>query len=95
MNNRNRSIGLRVYCLCTPAVEAQQLMLRAGLDSLDTQTRSIEQILRQPNLDPTCWQEPAANAALPRALHAMVRRIEVFCVAPRNSTAKIWLPDAL
>jgi hypothetical protein len=76
-------------------IEAQQQTLRAGLDSLDAQTRSIEQILRQPNLDPARWEEPAVNAALQRALQVMVRRIEIFRVAPYNYTIKIWLPDAI
>jgi DNA invertase Pin-like site-specific DNA recombinase len=76
-------------------IEGQQQILRAGLDSLDAQTRSIEQILRQPNLDPARWEEPSVNAALQRALHIMVRRIEVLKVAQRNYTVKIWLPDAI
>ncbi len=94
---RRQALSDRTEAIITElaTIEAQQQTLRAGLDSLDAQTRSIEQILRQPNLDPARWEEPSVNAALQRALHIMVRRVEVLKVAPQNYTVKIWLPDAV
>jgi hypothetical protein len=52
--------------------EAQQ-HIRASLDSLTAKARSVIAILTDPNLDPTRWQEPAAFAALRRALTLLVK----------------------
>jgi DNA invertase Pin-like site-specific DNA recombinase len=76
------------------AVKSQQETLRVGLETLDTQARTVSRILSQADVDPERWQEAAVNVALQRALRLLVRRIEVTRQGPRNYTIRIWLPDA-
>lgn len=72
----------------------QHGLLRTGLATLDAQARGVEGILRSPDLDPARWQEARVRTALQRALHVIVRRVEIGKVASRDYTLRIWLPDA-
>ena len=75
-------------------LDAKKHIIQVGLETLDNQARTIERVLRQPDLDPSRWQEPAPNRALQRALRMMVRKIEVVRVGEGSYTVKIWLPNA-
>lgn len=75
-------------------LETNERTLRAGLSALDSQARSVERTLTNPDLDPARWEEPAANLALQRALRVMVRRIEVSRQSKGRYSVKIWLYDA-
>lgn len=58
-------------------VEGQLKQLRAALDSLAAKARSVVAVLRDPNLDPQRWREPAVFAALRRALSLVVKKAVV------------------
>lgn len=75
-------------------IQGQQATLRAGLETLDTQARTITRTLQQADVDTSRWQEPVVRMALQRALQLMVRRIEVTKQELRQYTVEIWLPDA-
>jgi DNA invertase Pin-like site-specific DNA recombinase len=57
--------------------EAQQLQIRAALDSLTAKARSVLAVLTDPNLDPSRWREPAVFAAFRRALTLLVKKAVV------------------
>ena len=75
-------------------LETEEQTLRVGLESLGDQSRLVERVLNQPNLDPARWEEAAVNMALQRALRLIVQKIEVSREGPRNYTVSIWLLKA-
>ncbi len=75
-------------------LQGQHLTLQTGLDILDSQARTVHAIIANPNLDPNRWHEPRVTVALQRALHVLVRRIEVHRQSRGLYTIKIWLVKA-
>jgi hypothetical protein len=55
-------------------LESQQHALRAGMEVLNEQTRTIERILTSPLLDPARWKEPAVAQIIKRALHLLIHK---------------------
>ena len=58
-------------------IEEEQRTLRAGLGALDNQSRSIETLLHDPNLDPARWNEPAAYQSLKRLFRHLIHAAEL------------------
>jgi hypothetical protein len=72
-------------------LQAQQRTLRAGLDALDTQARTIALTLASPFLDPARWQESEAHMALKRALRLLVHKLVLIQDAPSTYVVEVWM----
>ncbi len=58
-------------------LEGEQRTLRAGLCALDAQARSLDTLLRDPNLDPARWREPSVYQSLKRLFAHLIRKAEL------------------
>jgi hypothetical protein len=58
-------------------LEGEQRTLRAGLAALDGQSRSLDALLRDPNLDPNRWREPSVYQSLKRLFLHLICKAEL------------------
>jgi len=75
-------------------LQAQRSTLRAGLDALDDQARTVKLALDNPFLDLERWQEPLVFQSLKRALHLLVHKAVLMQHSPQEYFIRLWLYKA-
>lgn len=75
-------------------LHAQRSTLRAGLDALDDQARTVKLALDNPFLDLERWQEPLVFQSLKRALHLLVYKAVLMQHSPQEYFIRLWLYKA-
>jgi DNA invertase Pin-like site-specific DNA recombinase len=73
---------------------AQRSTLRAGLEALDEQARTVKLTLDDPFLDLDRRQEPLVFQSLKRALHLLVHKAILMQHSPQEYFIRLWLYDA-
>lgn len=73
------------------AIETEQRTLRAGVQALDQQARSVVGMLTHPLVVPARWREPEVYQALRRALQVLVHRADLEPRGPLEYVVHLWL----